>query len=153
MIRKFRELSITSQNLSNRTLLVQVRNLLLAPIIYAMFIPLLFLDICVFLYQHIYFRLIGISIVPRKTYFVIDRHRLSYLNGVQKINCVYCGYANGLASYTKEIIARTEEYWCPIKHAAPIQDPHSKYDSFLEYGASEDFQKHVERVDHLIGKR
>ena len=29
--------------------------------------------------------------VRRSRYFVIDRHHLAYLNGIEKLNCVYCG--------------------------------------------------------------
>ena len=95
--------------ISKNLFAVKLGNLAVAPIIYAMIIPLAFLDLCVFLYENICFRVYGIPIVPRKKYFVIDRHHLSYLSGMQKLNCIYCGYANGLASYTKEIIGRTEE--------------------------------------------
>jgi len=72
---------------------------------------------------------------------VIDRHRLDYLNGIEKLNCVYCGYFNGLIAYIQEIAARTEQYWCPIKHANRIYTIHSRYHKFLEYGEYEDYQK------------
>ena len=29
---------------------------------------------------------------------------------------------------------RTEQYWCPIKHARKILDAHPRYDTFLDYG-------------------
>lgn len=128
--------------ISKNPVTVQLGNLAVAPIIYAMIIPLAFLDLCVFLYEHICFRVYGIPIVPRKNYFVIDRHHLSYLSGMQKFNCIYCGYANGLASYTKEIIGRTEEYWCPIKHNHQVEDPHSRYGGFYEYGDEESFRNY-----------
>ena len=72
---------------------------------------------------------------------MIDRHRLDYLNGIEKLNCVYCGYFNGLIAYIQEIAARTEQYWCPIKHANRIYTIHSRYHKFLEYGEYEDYQK------------
>jgi hypothetical protein len=48
--------------------------------------------------------------------------------------CVYCGYANGVIAYARKIASRTEQYWCPIKHALRIRDPHVRYAQFLEYG-------------------
>ena len=153
MTGKLRDMVRRPSRFSMQTLMIQLLHLIVSPIIYSMLIPLILLDACIFLYEHICFRVYNISIVPRKDYFVIDRHQLSYLNGIQKINCVYCGYANGLAAYTKEIIARTEEYWCPIKHDTQVQDPHSKYDSFLAYGDRKGFQKHSEEVKHLKFKQ
>ena len=52
---------------------------------------------------------------PRSDFIAIDRHQLAYLNVIEKVNCAYCGYANGVAAYFREVAARTEEYWCPIK--------------------------------------
>ena len=40
---------------------------------------------------------------------VIDRYALSYLNVIEKLNCVYCEYVNGLIAYVQEIAARTEQ--------------------------------------------
>jgi hypothetical protein len=31
------------------------------------------------------------------------------------VNCVYCGYFNGLIAYVQEIAARTEQFWLPHK--------------------------------------
>ena len=50
------------------------------------------------------------------------------------LNCSYCDYANGVIAYVREIGSRTEQYWCPIKHALRIRDPHERYLKFLEYG-------------------
>lgn len=49
---------------------------------------------------------------------------LSYLNAIEKLNCVYCGYGNGVIAYGREIIARTEQFWCPIKHASKAAGEH-----------------------------
>ncbi|MEW6651572.1 MAG: hypothetical protein AB1453_15460 [Chloroflexota bacterium] len=117
-----------------------------SPIIYVMVIPLAFLDLTIFLYQHICFRFYGIPIVKRRNYFIIDRYHLSYLSGIEKFNCVYCGYANGLAAYAKEIIARTEQFWCPIKHASRVEDPHSRYGNFFEYGDAEGYRRNLDKV-------
>jgi len=62
------------------------------------------------------------------------RHYLPYLNLIEKINCVYCGYGNGLIEYAREVIGRTEKYWCPIKHARRTPDPHRHVEKFFDYG-------------------
>ena len=85
-------------------------------------------------YQAICFRVWGISLVGRRGYIVIDRHRLSYLNGLQKMNCMYCSYVNGLIAYVREVAARTEQYWCPIRHAAPVRGSHRRARLFARYG-------------------
>ena len=135
----------------------RLSHLLTAPVIYALIVPLVFLDICVMIYQHICFRAYDIAIVQRKDYIVIDRNRLGYLNGLQKLNCVYCGYAGGLISYVQEVIARTEQYWCPIKHARRVRNRHSRYAKFSEYGDATNYHVHLkdlrkELADEKAGK-
>ena len=92
------------------------RRVMIMPLIYVLAIPLAFLDICAETYHQIGFRLYGIKILRRKDYIVIDRHRLKGLTLFNKIGCVYCGYANGLAAYFVAIAAETEAYWCAIIH-------------------------------------
>lgn len=118
-------------------------HLVTAPIIYSMIIPLCLLDLFLLIYQHTCFRAYGIKRVDRRDYIVIDRHRLSYLNGLEKLNCVYCGYGNGLIAYSREIIARTEQYWCPIKHARKSRGKHGRYYRFAEYGDAENYRKQL----------
>ena len=91
--------------------------ILTAPIIYSLIVPIALLDLWVSAYQAICFRVYGIARVPRAGYIVIDRQHLAYLNAIEKANCVFCGYANGVFAYTREIAGRTEQYWCPIRHA------------------------------------
>jgi len=119
----------------------RILNILSAPFIWACLFPALFMDLFVSIFHSICFRMYGIPRVKRRDYVVIDRHRLDYLNGIEKLNCVYCGYFNGLIAYIQEIAARTEQYWCPIKHANRIYTIHSRYHKFLEYGEYEDYQK------------
>ena len=119
------------------------RSVLSAPIIYPMIVPIAFLDLSMSFYQSICFRLYGIARVKRADYVVIDRHYLDYLNVVEKINCVYCGYANGVVAYTREIISLTEQYWCPIKHARRARGAHPRQRTFLNYGAAEDYHVKV----------
>ena len=40
--------------------------------------------------------LLGLAKTPAKNYLVIDRHKIKGLPLVDKLNCVFCGYANGL---------------------------------------------------------
>jgi hypothetical protein len=124
----------------------RLRTVLVAPIIYSMVLPIFLFDLVVSVYQHTCFRVYKIPLVKRKEYFSIDRHHLGYLNTLEKFNCVYCGYGNGVAAYTKEIIARTELFWCPIKHAARVKDPHSRYYNFFEYGDAEGYKNDLETV-------
>lgn len=105
-----------------------------APVIYVLLLPFALLDLSVSLYQAICFRAWNIKRVRRRDFFAIDRHKLPYLNALEKINCLYCSYANGLIGYVGEIAARTEQYWCPIKHARPVRASHRRYQLFMPYG-------------------
>jgi hypothetical protein len=139
----------------HRTLVTRIRtylresslpNLLSVPLIWACLPPALLLDLFVSIFHGVCFRLYGIPLVIREEYVVIDRQALTYLNLIEKINCVYCGYFNGLVSYVMEIAARTEQYWCPIKHARKKASLHSRYRKFLEYGDAESYRKRAENV-------
>lgn len=115
----------------------RIAHLLTAPLIYSLIVPLLLLDLMATLYQRVCFPVYGIQCVRHRDHIVIDRHLLGYLNLIEKINCLYCGYANGLAEYLREIAALTEQYWCPIKHAHRSRDPHRLMPLFLDYGDTE----------------
>jgi hypothetical protein len=116
-------------------------NLLTTPIIYSLSLPFLLLDLWVTLYQWTCFPIYGMARVPRRAYFVVDRHELGYLNAIEKANCMYCSYATGVIAYVREVAARTEHYWCPIKHARPIRAAHSRYQLFFEYGDAEGYRR------------
>jgi hypothetical protein len=118
-----------------------------APFIYALIVPLALLDLFVTVYQAVCFPVYGIAKVRRADHIIIDRHMLGYLNGLQKLNCVYCGYANGLSSYVREIAGRTEAYWCPIKHLRSAPDPHPHYDGFCDFGDAAGFRARVDGRD------
>lgn len=125
------------------------RGLISAPFIYAMVIPVAFLDLTVSLYQAICFRLWKLPQVNRSKYVVIDRHRLSYLTGFQKLNCIYCGYANGVMAYARFIAGETERYWCPVKHYEDIPAPHQFYIEFAEFDDPEGWDSiHTTGVDN-----
>lgn len=113
---------------------------------YLMLVPLLLLDAFLFVYQNVAFRLYGIGIVRRADFIVIDRQHLAYLNALEKLNCMFCGYANGLFSYAKVIAGRTEQFWCPIKHAQRVHTPHTRYTRFFDYGDAQAYRTELERV-------
>lgn len=115
------------------------QNLLTGPIIYAMVIPLIMTDLLVSFYQYTCFPIYGIKRVGRADYIVFDRQHLQYLNFIEKFHCTYCAYANGLLAYISEILARTEQYFCPIKHARKKLGTHSRYAQFLDYGDAENY--------------
>jgi len=121
-----------------------------APFIYALILPFALLDLFVTVYQAVCFPVYGIAKVRRADHIIIDRHMLAYLNGLQKLNCIYCGYCNGLISYVREIAGRTEAHWCPIKHAKGAADPHAHYDEFCDFGDAEGFRA---KVDSRDGRR
>lgn len=116
-------------------------HLLSVPVIWSVLVPALFLDVVVTVYQAVCFPIYGIVRVRRRDYIVIDRHRLGYLNLIEKLNCIYCGYFNGLMGYISEIAARTEQYWCPIRHARLPRSIHSRYANFVDFEDSAAFRE------------
>lgn len=122
----------------------ELSNVLSAPLVYALIVPMALYDLCLTIYQAVCFRLYRLPRVDRSRYIAIDRHHLRYLNSMEKLNCMYCGYANGLLAYAAEISARTEQYWCPIKHAHKLLGVHKHYAQFLDYGDAAGYQKELE---------
>ncbi len=120
------------------------QNLVTGPIIYGMAVPLALLDGFITLYQATCFPIYGIAKVRRADYIVFDRHELGYLNFIERFHCEYCAYANGLVAYASEIVGRTEQYFCPIKHARKILGVHAHYSRFLAYGDAVDFHAKLE---------
>ncbi len=119
---------------------------LTAPVIYLGWIPFLLMDLFVSIYQAICFPIYRIPKVRRADYLVFDRQDLPYLNIIEKFNCFYCSYGNGVAAYTREVAARTEQYWCPIKHARRVRAAHERYPNFFDYGDAEAFQQGLNRL-------
>lgn len=119
---------------------------LTAPLIYLGWIPFLLMDLFVTVYQSICFPIYRIPKVRRADYMVFDREGLPYLNIIEKLNCFYCSYGNGVAAYTREVAARTEQYWCPIKHARRLKAAHEHYPQFFDYGDAEAFRQGLERL-------
>lgn len=129
----------------------ELRSVVSAPFIYAMIVPFALLDAFLFVYQTICFPLYRIPKVRRSDYIVVDRHRLAYLNVIEKLNCAYCGYADGLLAYTRQILSRTEAYWCPIKHARRIVDPHRRQARFADFGDGENYETHLRAMRDEVG--
>ena len=128
------------------------QNLITGPIIYGMALPLALFDFFVTLYQATCFPVYGIAKVRRGEYIVFDRHQLGYLNFIERFHCEYCAYANGLVAYATEIMGRTEQYFCPIKHARKILGVHGRYAEFMAYGDSADFHVRLEQYRVASGK-
>lgn len=117
-----------------------------APVIYSLTIPLILLDCFIFVYQVICLPIYGIPQVKRRDYIVLDRHRLPYLNLIEKLNCVFCGYANGLIALAREVASRTEQHWCPIKHARRAAGCTHRQCLYCEYGNAAAFRRECERI-------
>ncbi len=117
-----------------------------APFIYACIVPFVLLDLFVSIYQAVCFPVYGIPKARRRDYMAIDRNKLRYLNALEGLNCTYCSYANGLLAYVVEIAARTEQHWCPIKHARRIRHPHDRYSHFLPYGDASAYRENIDKV-------
>jgi len=128
------------------------QNLITGPLIYGMAIPLLMLDLCVSFYQWACFPIYGIVKVRRSDYLVFDRRHLGYLNFIEKFHCTYCEYGNGLMAYMTEVLARTEAYFCPIKHAHKILGTRARYNRFLDYGDAADYEAKLESFRVTLGK-
>lgn len=123
---------------------VRPQNYLTAPVIYGMAVPLLLFDLCISIYQLICFPIYRVARVKRADYIVIDHQHLAYLNAIEKVHCMYCSYAVGLLAYASEITARTEQYFCPIKHSRKVLGAHARYQSFLAYGDADNLHQKVE---------
>jgi hypothetical protein len=119
-------------------------NVLSAPLIYSMFLPLLLLDLSLMGFQAVCFRLYRIPRVGRSRYFGFDRHRLPYLNPIEKINCDYCAYATGVLAFGREILSRTEQYWCPVKHASRLEGLHPRHEGYIDYGRAVRYRDELE---------
>lgn len=149
LLRRHRELKTAlTTYLWNARLLV----ILTAPVIYALIVPFVLLDMFVSVYQAVCFPIYNIPKVRRADYFVFDRHHLAYLNAIEKLNCAYCSYANCLIAYVREIAARTEQYWCPIKHARRVAGSHPRYVAFDDYGNAENYQKRAAELREALAK-
>ncbi len=123
---------------------------LVAPVIYSLIIPFVLLDLFVMAYQAICFPVYRIPKVRRRDYLIFDRHHLAYLNIIEKINCAYCSYGTGVIAFAREVAARTEVYWCPIKHARRVLGAHPHYQGFADFGDAEGFRQKIEGMKDAV---
>jgi hypothetical protein len=124
--------------------------ILSAPVIYSLIVPIALLDLWVMAYQAICFPIYRIPKVRRRDYLVFDRHHLAYLNVIEKFNCAYCSYANGVVAFVREVASRTEVYWCPIKHARRILGPHPHYRGFADFGDAGGFRGKLKEMKNGV---
>lgn len=124
------------------------RHILSMPFIYSMAFPIIALDIFISIYQYFAFPLYWIEKVKRKDYIIYDREFLSHLNRMQKLNCLYCTYSNGLLAYSVEIAGRTERYWCPIKHSKKMEWEHKYVQDFAEFWDAKLFQEKYNEIEN-----
>ena len=125
---------------------IPLLHLLSAPLIYAMVIPAVILDVILFVYTQVIFRIYKFTPIRRSDYIVFDRQYLGYLNAIEKLNCLYCSYFNGLMQYASVIAGRTELFFCPIKHAKKIAYEPPFYYRYLSYGDGEEYQKKLKAL-------
>ena len=152
---RFEHEVLTAQRRLKRGLLAYIWDsyplaILTAPVIYAGIVPLVLLDLFLLLYQATCFPVYGIKKVRRHGCFVFDRTHLGYLNIIEKVNCAYCSYGNGVAAYFREVIGRTEQYWCPIKHARRVLQAHAYYHNFTDFGDAEAYHKELAALRHML---
>jgi hypothetical protein len=124
---------------------------LTTPAILSCIVPIMLLDAWATFYQFICFPAYGIPKVRRHDYIILDRHKLRYLNSIERLNCAYCAYVNGCIAYVQEIAGRTEQYWCPIKHAVRMKTVHSRYGHFLDYGDARAYRERIEKIRRDLG--
>ncbi len=115
-------------------------------------IPFVLLDILVSVYQQICFRIYSIPLVRRADFLILDRPHLAYLNAIEKVNCLYRSYCNGLLEYVQEVAAHTEQYWCPIKHARRSPDPRQLEDCFVDYGDIQAYRAKLEALRRQLAQ-
>ena len=132
---------------------VRPQNLLTAPIIYGMIVPLVLFDLCITLYQATCFPIYRVAKARRGDYIVFDHQHLAYLNIIEKVDCIYCSYAVGLLAYAGEIAARTEQYFCPIKHAKKVLNANLRYRRFLPYGEAENYHNKLEEYRAALDQK
>ena len=133
-------------------LTVRPQNYLTAPIIYGMIVPMVLFDLCISFYQLTCFPIYRVAKVRRANYIMLDHQHLAYLNIIEKVDCMYCSYAVGLLGYAQEITARTEQYFCPIKHARKMLNANARYEHFLDYGEADNFHDKLEEFRAVLAK-
>ena len=116
------------------------------PFIYAMVIPFFIIHVCTEIYQAICFPLYGIKTIDSNKYIRDQRWKLQYLSWSEKLNCLYCGYANGVIEFVKEVANETERAWCPIKDKIPQEaiELHHR-EAFAGYGDEAELEEYFDK--------
>jgi hypothetical protein len=83
----------------------------------------------------------------------LDRHKLAYLNGIEKVACTFCSYVQWLDRVRAGVAARTEQYWCPIKHARIVPAQHQRHRVFLDYGDARSYRQELPALRHALRAR
>jgi len=104
------------------------------------------------LHQALCFPVYRIAWVANNDYIVLDRYQLGYLNFYERLRCEYCANASGLLAHAAEIIARKEQYFCPIKHARKVLDTHAHNARFPDYGEGSDYHERLERFRQALAE-
>ena len=119
-----------TKKISSSSPLSTINAIISMPFIYTPVVPVIVLDLFVMLYESVCFPLYGLERVKRSDFTMIDRNLMTYMSPIQKLNCYYCSYVNNALSYMREVVARTEVYWCPLKEAKQRQKAHHYYEAF-----------------------
>jgi len=118
------------------------------PFIYALIIPITLLDALATLYQVVCFPIYRMPGVDRKQFIQIKRTGLESLNGVDRLNCYYCSYANGVLRYVQKIAAETERMWCPIRQLHKKNyTPPTHHADFADNGTRESLERYYVRYE------
>ena len=125
-------------------------HLLAAPVVYSFALPALILDGAAFFYQAIVFPVFNIQKVARSEYISFDRGKLLYLNRIERFNCNYCAYVNGLIAYVREMASRSEQYFCPIRHAIRTLGLNQRHNYFLPYGDAANYRADLAKLQRRL---
>ncbi len=118
------------------------------PFIYALIIPITLLDALATLYQVVCFPIYRMPKVERGQFMQIKRTGLEALNIVDRLNCYYCSYANGVLRYVQKIAAETERMWCPIRQLHKKNyTPPTHHTDFAENGSREALGRYYARYE------
>jgi hypothetical protein len=118
------------------------------PFIYALILPITLLDALASLYQTVCFPLYRIPRIERGQFMQIRRSGLEALNIVDRLNCYYCSYANGVLRYVQKIAAETERMWCPIRQMQKKNyTPPAHHADFSENGTRESLEQYYARYE------
>jgi hypothetical protein len=104
------------------------------------FIPAIIMDVIVEIYHRTAFPMYGFDYIRRGDYIIIDRQKLKYLSRIEKINCMYCGYMNGLFEYWSKIARQTELFWCGIKHHDYPAGEFDGHENYARYNDPDDLE-------------